>query len=83
LIERGDQLLAVKTRQQIEKRGGEIRDKLLKMIGGLPGERTPLNRVHTGVIEHDDYRVEKIVYESLPKFYVTANLYIPKTGSPP
>lgn len=30
-----------------------------------------------------DYRIEKIIYESLPRFYVTANLYVPQRGKPP
>ncbi|MCP5112221.1 MAG: prolyl oligopeptidase family serine peptidase, partial [bacterium] len=27
--------------------------------------------------------IEKIIFESQPRFYVTANLYVPKTGKPP
>jgi hypothetical protein len=53
------------------------------MMGGLPEGRTPLNLRKTGMIDRGDYRIEKIVYESLPNFYVTANLYVPQTGTPP
>ena len=42
------------------------------------GDRTPPNVKVTGVLERDDYRIEKIFFESLPKLYVTGNLYIPK-----
>ena len=53
-----------------------------QLAGALP-ERTPLNLRTTGTLERAGYRVEKIVYESRPGFFVTANLYFPKTGSPP
>ena len=59
-----------------------IRARILDSLGGLP-ERTPLNARVTGTVERDDYRIEKIVFESQPKFYVTANLYLPKRGRGP
>jgi cephalosporin-C deacetylase-like acetyl esterase len=41
-------------------------------------ERPPLNVKVTGVLDREKYRIEKLYYESLPKLYVTANLYVPK-----
>jgi hypothetical protein len=37
----------------------------------------------TGVLDRGDYRIEKIIFESRPAFYVTANVYLPKAGGPP
>jgi pimeloyl-ACP methyl ester carboxylesterase len=37
-----------------------------------------LNAKGLGPIAQDDYVIERIVYESRPKFFVTANLYRPK-----
>lgn len=59
-----------------------LRERTLKALGGLP-ERTPLNARVTGTLERPQYRIEKIIFESQPGFYVTANLYIPKTGQAP
>jgi dienelactone hydrolase len=53
------------------------------MIGGLPSERTPLNVRVTGTLDRTDYKVEKLIFESQPGVYVTANLYVPTTGNPP
>ena len=53
-----------------------------QLAGALP-ERTPLNLRTVGAFERDRYRVEKIVYQSRPGLFVTANLYLPKTGTPP
>lgn len=60
----------------------EFRAAVLRGLGGLP-ERTPLNARVTGTLQRDGYRVEKIVFESQPGFHVTANLYLPSSGTPP
>src|SRR6266849_3609133 len=66
----------------VKARGREFRRQLLANIGELP-ERTPLNAKIVGVIERENFRIEKIIFESQPKFFVTANLYLPKRGSGP
>src|ERR1039458_1350512 len=73
----------ITTRAEAEARGRQVRAMLLRMMGGLTEQRTPLNLRTTGVIDRVSYRVEKLIYESLPKFYVTANLYVPQTGRGP
>ncbi|HLJ54065.1 MAG TPA: hypothetical protein VKT77_03445, partial [Chthonomonadaceae bacterium] len=40
-------------------------------------ERPPVPVHLTGVVERPRYRIEKLYYESLPRLYVTANLYLP------
>jgi len=60
----------------------EKRRQFAEMMGlmDLPPkpERPPLNPRVTGVVERPAYRIEKLYYESLPKLYVTANLYVPE-----
>lgn len=58
------------------KRQKSVRNKLLNIIGPFP-EKTPLNARITGVIQKDGYRVEKLIYESMPDYYVTAALFVP------
>ena len=58
------------------------RRTFIQLAGGLP-ERTPLNVRTTGAFDRARYRVEKLAYESQPGLFVTANLYLPKDGSPP
>ena len=41
-------------------------------------ERTPLNAKTTGTVERDGYKIEKIIIESRPSFFVTGNLYLPQ-----
>ncbi len=68
---------------EAEARGRWARDTLRRLMGGLPEERTPLHLQRLGRMDRGAYRVEKIAFESQPRFFVTANLYIPQTGRPP
>ncbi|HEX8041158.1 MAG TPA: acetylxylan esterase [Chryseosolibacter sp.] len=61
-----------------KERQNYIRETLQKIAGPFP-EKTPLNAQVLGVVDKDTYRVEHIVYESQPKFYVTSSLFIPKS----
>jgi len=70
------------TIEDVNKRKTYVREQMLKNLGGFP-ERTPLNARVVGVLDRTAYRIEKVIFESQPHFYVTANLYLPTTGHPP
>ena len=55
-----------------------VRRTMLSLLGGLPDYQGPLNPRITGTIKSEGYGIEKVIFESLPGFYVTANLYRPK-----
>lgn len=65
-----------------EERRRQLRDML--GIDPLP-ERTPLQPVITGTVDHPQFTVEKLHFQSSPGLYVTGNLYVPKnlTGKVP
>jgi cephalosporin-C deacetylase-like acetyl esterase len=74
---------AITTRQEVLDRQQMVVTELWKMLGG-PLERTPLNARVMGVVERPGYRIEKLTFESRPRLYVTANLYVPAgTGRRP
>ncbi|MEZ6064679.1 MAG: prolyl oligopeptidase family serine peptidase [Planctomycetaceae bacterium] len=57
----------------------EYRRQLHDMLGLDPlPQKTPLEPVITGIVEHDEFTVEKLHFQSLPGLYVTGNLYVPK-----
>jgi dienelactone hydrolase len=56
----------------------EIKAKVLNMIGGLPQEKTALNPRITGTIQMNGFHIEKLVFESIPGFHVTALVYVPE-----
>ncbi|MCH8291942.1 prolyl oligopeptidase family serine peptidase, partial [Candidatus Poribacteria bacterium] len=61
-----------------EEHRKRVRESFMDAIGGLPEERTPMNVQCTGTLDRGDFTIEKLIYESLPEFYVTAALYVPK-----
>lgn len=63
--------------KELEQRVSDLRAKFIDCLGGLPSSDTPLNPVVTGTIACDGFRIEKIIFESRPQNYVTANLYVP------
>jgi len=59
----------------------ERRRQLLDMLGLWPlPEKTPLNPVITGRLDHELFSVEKLHFQASPQLYVTANLYLPKNA---
>ncbi|HYM08717.1 MAG TPA: acetylxylan esterase, partial [Terriglobales bacterium] len=75
---RREQAIAgIRTRTDAERRQQWVRQKFLELIGGLPDYNGPLNARITGRIQSANYTIEKVIFESLPGFYVTANLYRP------
>lgn len=55
-----------------------IKSSLLESIGGLPQEKTPLNARVTGTIDESTFTIEKVLFESLPNYLVSALCYVPK-----
>ena len=84
LIGQADELYAIRDREieALASRGDwvqrqqVVRKKLADILGPFP-KKTPLQPKVTGIIRHENYRIEKLVYQSHPGFYVTACLYVP------
>lgn len=66
----------ITTREAADARQHAVREKILALLGGLP-QRTPLHARITGTVAADGFHIEKVIYESQPRFYVPALLYIP------
>ena len=76
------QVAGLKTRADAEARKAKVRATVLELIGGLPTQKTPLAARKFGQVVEDGYRVEKITYDSLPGYHVTANVYVPDGKGP-
>ncbi|MDF2721186.1 MAG: hypothetical protein K0Q59_861 [Paenibacillus sp.] len=74
---------AITTVEQLEQRKQMIKAEFMKSLGGIPSSDTPLNAKTTGTVRGNGYTVEKVLFESRPGNYVTANLYIPDGISAP
>ncbi|MFP4172715.1 MAG: alpha/beta hydrolase [Candidatus Hydrogenedentota bacterium] len=76
--------LAIANPDEWPERREQYRDELAYMLGLDPmPEDAPLNAEITGTIEHEEFTVEKVHFQSLPGLYVTGNLYIPNNLDEP
>lgn len=72
----------LQTKADAEAYVKSVQARIRESFGPEP-KRTPLKARVTGVIDRDDYRIEKVIFESRPHFPVTANLYLPKNITSP
>jgi len=75
--QREAELAALKTPDQWRARQQKTRRRLAEFLGDFP-PKTPLNPRIVGKLDRDKYVIEKVIFESRPKYYVTANFYLPK-----
>ena len=54
----------------------KTKETLMDIVGPFP-EKNPLNPKVVRILKKDTYRVEHIVFESQPQFYVTSSMFIP------
>ncbi|NND06542.1 MAG: xylan esterase [Saprospiraceae bacterium] len=74
---REQEIAKLKTKEEWQARQKWVKDKLNELVGPFP-EKTPLNPRITGVIKKEDYRIEKVVFESMPGFYVVGCVFVPE-----
>jgi hypothetical protein len=77
LDERERTISAIRTKADADRRTTMVRAKLTELIGGLPAYDGPLNARVTGRLQSETHTIEKVIFESLPGFYITGNLYRP------
>ena len=74
----------MKTREELQQYGKNLRSRMIRAMGGFPSERCPLNARTVAVRKRDGYTVENVLFESWPGVHVSANLYLPDaTRFPP
>ncbi|MEW4570278.1 CocE/NonD family hydrolase [Tautonia sp. JC769] len=77
-------LLGIDDAETWKARRPELQARLMSMLGLDPmPERTDLKVEVRGIVERPDFVVERILYQSSPGLYVTANLYRPKEVTGP
>lgn len=70
----------IKTRAQLVRRQKAVRRFIRDCLGGLPPSNTPLNARTVGTVAGKGFLIEKVIFESRPKTFVTANLYLPNSA---
>ncbi len=71
-----------KTKEAWLARAAELRKQILVSSGLWPmPEKQPIKATIFGKLDRGDHTIEKVFFESYPGFYVTGNLYRPKTAT--
>ncbi|PYT26700.1 MAG: hypothetical protein DMG57_20665 [Acidobacteria bacterium] len=78
----GPKRAQIRTPAAFEERNRFVRAKCIEMIHRLP-KRNPLDPDTVRVHERDGYRIENVMFQSRPNFWVTASLYVPTKGKGP
>ena len=60
------ELRALRTEANVRAHIEKVRSKVWKLIGGQ-FDKTPLNPKVVGTVDRSDYRIEKVIFESLPE----------------
>ncbi|MGH9429660.1 MAG: acetylxylan esterase, partial [Terriglobia bacterium] len=77
-------LPGIQTLEDWTKQRPLLRRQLSYMLGLDPlPERTPLKARITGTLFRPGFRIEKVVFQSLPGLYVTGNFYLPSKAAGP
>lgn len=75
---RAARLAKVRSREDAEKYIAEIREKLKRIFGPMPPVK-PIRPQITGQLATEKLRIDKVLFQSRPGYYVTALFYRPKT----
>ncbi len=55
-----------------------LRERIRQAWGDFPDQPAPLEPQLRGTLQRDGYRVEKIVFQTMPDVWMTANAYVPE-----
>lgn len=74
---------ALLSKENVLEYQSQLYENYVKLFGEFP-EKLPLNAEAVGTVStNDGYHIEKIHYQSRLNHHITANLYIPETGTAP
>ncbi|MEZ6123583.1 MAG: alpha/beta hydrolase family protein [Planctomycetaceae bacterium] len=60
----------------------KLRTQLLQAWGGFPEHPTDLEPRVLETLQRDGYHIEKLIFQTLPDVWMTANAYVPEADSP-
>jgi cephalosporin-C deacetylase-like acetyl esterase len=72
----------IHTPDEIAARSRFVREKTIEMVHGIP-PRGPVKSVTVKKFDRDGYRVENVMLETRPDYWVPGNLYVPAGGDGP
>ena len=65
-------------RREWDQRRVKLRQSMLAAMGPFPDKPSDLKPQFQGFLKRDGYRIEKLIFQSRPDVWVTANCYVPE-----
>src|SRR5262245_8998123 len=65
------------TRAEWERRRADLRKAMFAAMGTMPETPAPLNPEILGKLQRDGYHIERLIFQTRPNVWVTANVYVP------
>ncbi len=69
--------VAPASKKEWEQRRSRLVKQMREAMGPVPTEDCPLDARVLGVLKRDGYAIERLVFQSRPDLWVTANAYVP------
>ena len=82
LADRARNIAAIETREQALVRQETVRRRIIDLVGGIPATTGPINVKTFDRFQEDSLSIENIAFESVPSYWVTANVYVPRGTGP-
>lgn len=82
LAERSSALAALNDMDDADRRQGFVKRRILDLIGGLPDGAGELNAAVKARYPGEGFSFETVIFDSLPGYRVTANVFVPKGRGP-
>lgn len=82
LAARRQAIAGITTAADVQARQAHVRDVLADIVGPLPTTDAPLDVRVTRTQARDGYRIEHVLFDSLPGYRVTALAYVPDGPGP-
>lgn len=81
LLKRGEKIKkSLRSEDMVSAYQKELKKSFIEASGGIDYGIKCIDPQTVSVIDHKDYTIEKILFQSAPGNYVTSNLYKPKSG---
>ena len=75
-------LAAITTRVDAERRQAEVRRTVEALVGGIPKASGAVKVTRFATVKEDGFTIENVAFESLPGYWVTANVFVPPGAGP-
>ena len=77
LDRRATAIAGITSRADAERRQADVRRTIESLVGGVPKASGRVAATSFGTVADDGFTIENVAFESVPGYWVTANVFVP------